>query len=119
MKQQKPWYRDGRGWYVCVRGKQVPLGKHPDGAPPPHKNKKTGEWVAPPEIVTAFYALMAGGPGAVPAPEHLKVANVCDLFPAAACPYEGAAPKKQPKKIFPQPPLKPNAPAEVRTYWWY
>jgi len=118
MRQQKPWYRDGRGWYVCVRNKQIPLGKHPDGAPPPHKHKKTGEWSAPPEIVTAFYALMAGGPGAIPPPEDLKVANVCDLFLAAVCPYE-TAPKKQPKASDPQLPLKANTTYEVKTYWWY
>ena len=119
MKQQRPWYRAGRGWYVWVRGKQVPLGKHPEGAQPPKRNKKTGEWAAPPEIVTAFYALMAGGPAAIPPAEDLKVANVCDLFLAAVCPYEGKPPKKQPKAAEPQPPLKPTATHDVRTYWWY
>lgn len=117
MKQQKPWYHDGRGWYVCVHGRQVPLGKHPEGAPPPKRHPRTGEWNPPPEIVTAFSKLMAG-PVALPPPELLKVAHVCDLFLSAVCPYV-EAPMKQPKAGDPQPPLKANATHDVRTYWWY
>jgi integrase len=26
MKFPKPWFREGRGWYVTLRGKQIPLG---------------------------------------------------------------------------------------------
>ena len=36
MKQPKPWFRVAKSaWYVEHRFKQVRLGDHPEGAPPP------------------------------------------------------------------------------------
>jgi len=90
MKQQKPWYREGRGWYVCIRGKQIPLGKHPEGAPPPKRNKK-GEWLPPPEITAEFHRLMAGNLD----PKTVQVATICDLF-LAAVPLRGRSRKAPP-----------------------
>jgi integrase len=79
MRDQSPWYRtDRNAWYVEVRGKQEPLGKHPEASPTPRKGKKG--WNAPPEITAAFYRLMASGGGKLPEPASLQVASVCDLF---------------------------------------
>lgn len=53
MRPHKPWYRPCRDtWFAEIGGKQHPLGKHPEGAPPPKKGKIG--WNAPPEIMTAF-----------------------------------------------------------------
>src|SRR5262245_30801839 len=79
MRPRKPWYRASKGkWYVVVGGRKVPLGPHPDGAPPPKKGK--GGWNAPPEIMAAFYKLMAADPASLPKPEEIKVCQVLDLF---------------------------------------
>ena len=44
----EPFYKPSRDtWYVEIQGKQISLGRHPEGAPPPKKNKK-GVWNAPP-----------------------------------------------------------------------
>jgi integrase len=60
MKKPFPWYTDirsGGGWFVKLAGEQYPLGKHPDGAPPPHK--RDGRWNPPQTILDEFYRLMA------------------------------------------------------------
>jgi len=77
MRDQSPWFRSDRNaWFVELRGKQVPLGKHE--GPPPKKGKKG--WCPPPEITAAFYRLMANQGGKIPEPDALQVASVCDLF---------------------------------------
>jgi integrase len=79
MRQYKPWYRASKNkWYVEVAGKQEPLGKHPEGAPPPKKGKNG--WNAPPEIMTAFHKLMASDPANLPKASEIKTCQVCDLF---------------------------------------
>jgi hypothetical protein len=75
----KPWYRQATNtWYVEISGKQNPLGKHPEGLPPPKKGKNG--WVPPPEIMTAFHRLMASDPANLARPQEIKVCQVCDLF---------------------------------------
>ena len=79
MRPMKPWYRASKDkWYVEIGGKQNPLGKHPEDAPPPKKGRNG--WNAPPEIVAAFHKLMAADPANIPKAVDLKVATVCDLF---------------------------------------
>ena len=79
MRPRKPWYcAQTKTWYVEVAGKQEPLGRHPDGLPPPKKGKNG--WVPPPEVVTAFHRLLASDPASVPRPQEVKVCQVCDLF---------------------------------------
>lgn len=79
MRPRKPWYRASKNkWYVVVGGKKVPLGPHPEGAPPPKKGK--GGWSPPPEIMTAFHRLMAQDPASLPKAEDVKVCQVLDLF---------------------------------------
>ena len=54
----KPFYKSPRNtWYVELNRVQHSLGKHPEGRPAPVK--KHGVWQAPPEIMTAFYQMMA------------------------------------------------------------
>lgn len=61
----KPFFKANRNtWYVEVDRVQHPLGKHPDGTPPPVK--KHGVWQAPPEIMAAFYKKMAAAPEPLP-----------------------------------------------------
>ncbi len=53
-----PWFWEERqGWYVNKDGQRHFLGEHPEGAPPPHRNKT--KWNAPPSILQAFHTLMA------------------------------------------------------------
>lgn len=79
MKQPKPWFRASKSaWYVEHRSKQIRLGEHPDGAPPPKKTKSG--WNAPQAILDAFYKLMATDPANLPKPEKITVETVCDLF---------------------------------------
>jgi integrase len=79
MKQPKPWFRASKSaWYVEHNLKQIRLGEHPEGAPPPKKTKSG--WNAPPPILNAFYKLMATDPANLPTPERIAVALVCDLF---------------------------------------
>jgi integrase len=79
MRQPKPWFRTSKqAWYVEHRFKKVRLGPHPEGAPPPRKTKSG--WNAPPEIMDAFYRLMATDPANLPRPEKIAVALVGDLF---------------------------------------
>jgi integrase len=79
MRQPKPWFRASKqAWYVEHRFKKVRLGSHPEGAPPPKKS--TSGWNAPPEIMDAFYKLMATDPANLPKPEKIAVALICDLF---------------------------------------
>jgi integrase len=79
MRVYRPWYRARTNtWYVEVKGRQVPLGKHPESAPPPKKGR--GGWNAPDEIVTAFHRLMAADPANVPKASEVKVCVLCDLF---------------------------------------
>lgn len=79
MKQPKPWFRASKSaWYVEHHGKQVRLGPHPDGAPPPKKSESG--WNAPKAILDAFYKLMAADPVNLPRPEKILAAVVCDLF---------------------------------------
>jgi integrase len=79
MHQPKPWFRTSKAaWYVQHRGKQVRLGEHPEGFPPP---KKSGAgWNAPPPILDAFYRLMAADPANLPKPDVILTAQVVDLF---------------------------------------
>jgi site-specific recombinase XerD len=112
-----PWYRAARdAWYVKIDGQQHLLGKHPPAAPKPKKGKLG--WNAPREIQDAYHRLRVLGPSGLPKSQEITVAHVCDLFLTFICPYV-EPPKKQPKANDPQPPLKPNATHEVRTYWWY
>jgi len=79
VKQPKPWFRASKSaWYVEHQLKQVRLGEHPDGAPPPRKSK--AGWNAPPAILDAFYKLMATDPANLPKPDKILAAVVCDLF---------------------------------------
>jgi integrase len=79
MRPRKPWYRASKNkWFVEIDGTKVPLGRHPEGYPPPKKGK--GGWNAPPEIMTAFYKLMSSDPATLPKPDEIKVCQVCDLF---------------------------------------
>src|SRR5437660_10136043 len=79
MRQPKPWFRASlNAWYVEHHFKQVRLGEHPEGAPPPKKSK--AGWNAPPPILDAFYKLMASDPANLPKPDKILVAVVCDLF---------------------------------------
>src|SRR5436305_12803139 len=79
MRQPKPWFRASKhAWYVEHRFKQVRLGEHPDGAPPPKKSKSG--WNAPPPILDAFYKLMATDPAKLPKPDKIAVSLLCDLF---------------------------------------
>lgn len=80
MRPTSPWYRKSKNkWYVEIRGKQEPLGKHPEGAPEPRKGKN-GAWNVPPEIMTAYHRLMAADPANLPKASDIKVCQVCDLF---------------------------------------
>jgi len=79
VRQSKPWFRAApSAWYVELRGKQVRLGEHPDGAPAPKKTK--GSWNPPASILEAFYKLMAADPASLPDPDRVLTAQVCDLF---------------------------------------
>ncbi|MGH7602499.1 MAG: tyrosine-type recombinase/integrase [Gemmatimonadaceae bacterium] len=79
MRQPKPWFRAALDtWYVEHNHKQVRLGGHPDGAPPPKKTR--AGWNAPPAILDAFYKLMASGPANLPRPDQILTAQVFDLF---------------------------------------
>jgi hypothetical protein len=71
----KPFYRAPRKtWFVQVGKKQHPLGKHPDGVPPPKKVK--GEWrPVPRDIWEAYHQLTAGPPDAAAS----AAAGVCPL----------------------------------------
>ncbi len=73
------WYRAALGaWYVEHHAKQVRLGEHPDGAPPPKKTE--GSWNPPPVTLDPFYELMAADPANLPKAGQILVAQVCDLF---------------------------------------
>jgi hypothetical protein len=79
VRQPKPWFRSSRNaWYVEHRSRQVRLGVHPDGAPPPKKSKAW--WNAPQIILDAFYKLMASDPADLPKPDAVLTAQVLDLF---------------------------------------
>jgi hypothetical protein len=65
----------------------------------------------------AFFRLMSKEAPAAPEPDALRVSQVCDLFLSAVYPYAGEPPATQPKKNAEQPPLKPSASHDVRTYW--
>ena len=42
-KTVKPWYRKFNDtWYICLNEQQVPLGKHPEDAPPPKRARTAG-----------------------------------------------------------------------------
>jgi integrase len=60
-RQPKPWFRDGRGWYIQFKGQQVFLGEHPPKTPHPQRDK-SGDWHPPQSILDAFYEQMAGNP---------------------------------------------------------
>jgi integrase len=55
------WWADEKGWYVNLAGKREFLGKHPEGAEPPRKSKRSGKWNAPKTIMNVFYKLMGRG----------------------------------------------------------
>jgi integrase len=80
MRPTSPWFRKSKNkWYVEIRGKQEPLGRHPEGAPEPRKGKN-GSWNVPAEIMTAYHKLMATDPANLPKAADIKVCQVCDLF---------------------------------------
>lgn len=113
---RKPFFREFDGcWYAQVRvagkRKQVKL-LDPLRNPIRGRENEEAAW-------KAFHRLMAADPATLPEPSALKVAQVCDLFLSAICPYLGEPPAKQPKPADEQPPLKPNPAHDVRTYWWY
>lgn len=62
------WWENEKGWYVNYQGRRRFLGKHPEGAKPPAKSKRTGKWNAPQEIEDAFHRLMTGQEDVAPAP---------------------------------------------------
>jgi integrase len=79
MRQPRPWFRASKSaWFVEYQCRQVRLGQHPDGYPPPRKVK--GSWNPPQPILDAFYKLMAADPASLPEPARLLTAQVCDLF---------------------------------------
>lgn len=79
MRQPKPWFRASKSaWFVEHQCRQVRLGKHPDGYPPPKKVR--GSWNPPQPILDAFYKLMASDQAVLPGPARLLAAQVCDLF---------------------------------------
>ncbi len=79
MRQAKPWYRASKvAWFVEIRSKQVRLGGHPDGAPSPKKSK--AGWNPPPQILDAYFKLMASDPVNLPGSGAILTAQVCDLF---------------------------------------
>jgi len=56
-----PWFWEERhGWYVNKDGQRHFLGEHPEGAPPPRKQK--GKWNTPQPILLKFHELMAAPP---------------------------------------------------------
>jgi integrase len=57
-RQPEPWFRDGRGWYVQLDGRQTFLGEHPEGQPRPKKGED-GRWKPPPSIRAVFHKKMA------------------------------------------------------------
>jgi integrase len=62
--QPRPFFKANRNtWYVEVNRVQLALGKHPEGGPAP--SKRNGVWNAPPEIMAAFYNVMASADNAV------------------------------------------------------
>jgi integrase len=78
-KTAKPWYRKFNDtWYICLNEQQVPLGKHPEDAPPPKKGKDG--WNAPDSIMTAFYRLMTGDVPQSVSPKDTRVVAILDLF---------------------------------------
>ena len=62
MSHPRPNYRADRNlWYVEIQGRQMPLGEHPPGLPPPERKKgrKRGAWKnVPPEILAAYHRVM-------------------------------------------------------------
>ena len=76
---QGPWYRASRdAWFVELHGRQHLLGKHPEEAPKPKKNKLG--WNTPKEIQDAFHKLRALDPTGLPKSQEITTAHVCDLF---------------------------------------
>lgn len=121
MRHPDPWFRKSKNaWYVEYRGRQVRLGRHPDGAPAPRKSRN-GTWNAPEEIRKAFHELMSADPVALPKPARLTVARLAGLFLESICPY--AEPPERPKvrreKNLPCPPLKDHPAYTEKSYWWY
>jgi integrase len=113
---KKPFFREFDGcWYAQLRlgtkRRQVKL-RDEHREPIRGRENEEAAW-------KAFHRLMAEDPTTVPEPSALKVAQVCDLFLGAICPYADEPPTKQPKPHEIQPPLKPNAAYDERTYWWY
>jgi hypothetical protein len=79
VHQPKPWFRTSKSaWYVQHQRRQVRLGEHPDGYPPPKKSK--AGWNAPQPILDAFYRLVASDPSNLPRPGVILTAQVLDLF---------------------------------------
>ncbi|MGL6095433.1 MAG: hypothetical protein ACRC7O_06505 [Fimbriiglobus sp.] len=75
----RPWYRSERDeWRVIVRGTDHFLGHHPDGYPPPRKQR--GKWNVPRPILDKFHELMAEKPGALPKPTAKAVVSVGEVF---------------------------------------
>jgi integrase len=79
MRQPKPWFRASKNaWYVEYNFKQIRLGEHPAGEPPP-KRGKLG-WNPPLDIVRAFNRLIIDGSAQPIALDDPAVATICDLF---------------------------------------
>jgi integrase len=76
----EPFYKPSRDtWYVEIDRKQYSLGRHPETAPPPKKNKN-GEWKPPPQIQSAFHQLMAAPPEPRPTLRAGSVVELIDKF---------------------------------------
>lgn len=83
-RQLKPWFRDGRGWYVQLQGQQVFLGEHPAKAPKPRRDSDGG-WLPPRTILDTFYSRMAAKPTRPSVPvciplDGIVVASVLDAY---------------------------------------
>ncbi|MFO0927869.1 MAG: tyrosine-type recombinase/integrase [Gemmataceae bacterium] len=87
----KPAYRASRNlWFVEVDKQQVPLGKHPEGLPPPKKKHtaggKRGEWDPPKAVLDEYHRVMAElgeqgkGPLAAPARRPGEVPSVAEVL---------------------------------------
>jgi hypothetical protein len=80
-RHPEPWFRDGRGWYVQLDGRQVFLGEHPPGFPRPQKSD--GRWNPPQPIRDALHRRMAGrgtAPNATVILDSAPVVAVLDAY---------------------------------------
>lgn len=75
-----PFFKASRQtWYVELHRKQHSLGRHPQGAATPKRNRK-GEWIVPTEVQDAFYKLMAAAPDPTPLLRASSVVELIDKY---------------------------------------